>query len=170
LKTWSSTRTPRASSASYRLRKTSVSPVAKLSPAQDRLLRSARTGHLATANANGQPHVIPVCYVFNGESIYSVLDAKPKTVSLRQLRRVRNILANPQVSLVVDHYEEDWSRLQYLMVSGEAGLLESGEEWALAIAMLREKYPQYQAMDLDQSPVIKIVPARFVAWSSGSGS
>jgi len=144
-----------------------VSPVAKLSSAQDRFLRAARTGHLATADAKGQPHVVPVCYVFDGESIYSVLDAKPKTVSLRRLRRVRNILANPQVSLVVDHYEEDWSRLQYLMVSGDAELLESGEEWASAIAMLREKYPQYQAMDLDQSPVIKIVPARFVPWSSG---
>jgi PPOX class probable F420-dependent enzyme len=144
--------------------------VPELTPAQDRFLRSARTGHLATADAKGQPHVIPLCYVFDGESIYSVLDAKPKTVSLRQLRRVRNILANPQVSMVVDHYEEDWSRLQYLMVLGEAGLLESGEEWARAIAMLREKYPQYQAMDLDQSPVIKIVPARIVGWSSGPGA
>ncbi|MCH7735900.1 MAG: TIGR03668 family PPOX class F420-dependent oxidoreductase [Chloroflexi bacterium] len=143
-----------------------MNPAGKLSPAQDRFLRSARTGHLATADAKGQPHVIPVCYVFDGESIYSVLDAKPKSTPLRQLRRVRNILANPQVSLVVDHYEEDWSRLQYLLVSGDAGLLESGEEWARAIAMLREKYSQYQGMDLDQSPVIKIVPARFVPWSS----
>ena len=99
-----------------------------------------------------------------------MLDGKPKSVSLRRLRRVRNILANPQVSLVVDHYEEDWSRLQYLMVSGGAELLESGEEWARAITMLREKYPQYQAMDLGQSPVIKIVPLRFVPWSSVPGA
>ena len=146
-----------------------MSPAAKLSSAQDRFLRSARTGHLATADANGQPHVIPVCFVFDGEAIYSVLDGKPKSVSLRRLRRVRNISANPQVSLVVDHYEEDWSRLQYLMVSGGAELLELGEEWARAIAMLREKYPQYQAMDLDQSPVIKIAPLRYVPWSSGPG-
>jgi len=94
-----------------------------------------------------------------------VLDAKPKTTPLRQLRRVKNILANPQVSLVVDHYEEDWDKLQYILVSGDAELLESGEEWALAIAMLREKYPQYQAMDLDQSPVIKITPVRYSPWS-----
>ena len=138
----------------------------KLTSAQDRFLRSARTGHLATADATGQPHVIPVCYVFDGESVYSVLDAKPKTTPLRQLRRVRNILANPRVSLVVDHYEEDWTSLQYVMVTGDAGLLESGEEWGRAIVMLREKYPQYQQMDLAQSPVIKIVPARFVPWSS----
>jgi len=140
--------------------------VPKLTSAQDRFLRSARTGHLATADATGQPHVIPVCYVFDGESVYSVLDAKPKTTPLSQLRRVRNILANPRVSLVVDHYEEDWTSLQYVMVTGDAGLLESGEEWARAIVMLREKYPQYQQMDLAQSPVIKIVPSRFVPWSS----
>ena len=137
----------------------------KLSPSQDRFLRSARAGHLATADANGQPHVIPVCYVFDGQTIYSVLDAKPKTTSLRQLRRVRNILANPHVSLVVDHYEEDWTRLQYVMVTGDAELLESGEEWNRVIAMLREKYPQYQSMDLGESPVIKITPARFVPWT-----
>ena len=136
-----------------------------LSSGQDRFLRSARYGHLATADAKGQPHVIPVCYVFDGEAIYSVLDAKPKSTPLRQLRRVRNILANPQVSLVVDHYEEDWSRLRYVMVLGEAGLLQEGEEWARAIVMLREKYPQYQEMNLDESPVIKITPVRFIPWS-----
>ena len=138
----------------------------QLSAADDRFLRSARTGHLATVNAMRQPHVIPVCFVFDGEAIYTVLDAKPKSTPLRQLRRVRNILANPQVSLVVDHYEEDWSRLRYLLALGVAGLLEEGEEWARAIVMLREKYPQSQGMDLDENPVIKITPVRFVPWSS----
>ena len=137
-----------------------------LSPAQDRFLRSARTGHLATADAKGRPQVVPVCFVFDGQAIYSVLDAKPKTTPLRQLRRVKNILANPQVSLVVDHYEENWDKLQYILVSGDAELLESDEKWVVAIAMLREKYPQYQAMDLDQSPVIKIIPVRYSPWSS----
>ena len=137
-----------------------------LSPAQDRFLRSARTGHLATADAKGRPQVVPVCFVFDGQAIYSVLDAKPKTTPLRQLRRVKNILDNPQVSLVVDHYEENWDKLQYILVSGDAELLESDEKWVVAIAMLREKYPQYQAMDLDQSPVIKITPVRYSPWSS----
>ena len=141
------------------------SSMPELSPAQDHFLRSARSGHLATADAKGQPHVIPVCYVFDGEAIYSVLDAKPKSTSLRQLRRVRNILANPQVSLVVDDYDEDWSRLRYVLVLGAAALLQEGEEWARAIAMLRQKYPQYRNMDLDESPVIKVTPARFVPWS-----
>ena len=136
-----------------------------LSPTQDRFLRSARTGHLATADAKGRPQVVPVCFVFDGQAIYSVLDAKPKTTPLRQLRRVKNILANPQVSLVVDHYEENWDKLQYILVSGDAELLESDEKWVVAIAMLREKYPQYQAMDLDQNPVIKITPVRYSPWS-----
>ena len=136
-----------------------------LSPAQDRFLRSARIGHLATADAKGRPQVVPVCFVFDGQAIYSVLDAKPKTPPLRQLRRVKNILANPQVSLVVDHYEENWDKLQYILVSGDAELLESDEKWIVAIAMLREKYPQYQAMDLDQSPVIKITPVKYSPWS-----
>jgi len=140
--------------------------VTNLSPAQDRFLRSARTGHLATADAKGRPQVVPVCFVFDGQAIYSVLDAKPKTTPLRQLRRVKNILANPQVSLVVDHYEENWDKLQYILVSGDAELLESDEKLVVAIAMLREKYPQYQAMDLDQSPVIKITPVRYSPWSS----
>ena len=136
-----------------------------LSPTQDRFLRSARTGHLATADAKGRPQVVPVCFVFDGQAIYSVLDAKPKNTPLRQLRRVKNILANPQVSLVVDHYEENWDKLQYILVSGDAELLESDEKWVVAIAMLREKYPQYQAMDLDQNPVIKITPVRYSPWS-----
>ena len=140
--------------------------MAKLSPAQDQFLRSARAGHLATSDNKGRPHVIPFCYVFDGESIYSVLDAKPKTTPLRQLRRVRNILENPYVAVVIDHYEEDWSHLRYVLVSGEARLLESSDEWCRAIAMLREKYPQYRQMDLDESPVIKITPARFSPWSS----
>ena len=109
----------------------------KLSPSQDRFLRSARFGHLATADARSRPHVIPVCYVFDGESIYSVLDAKPKTTPLRQLRRVRNILANPRVSLVVDPYAEDWANLRYVLVAGDAGVAQAGDGWARASAVLR---------------------------------
>ena len=123
-------------------------------------------GHLATSDTEGRPHVIPFCYVFDGEAIYSVLDAKPKTAPLRQLRRVRNILANPNVSVVIDHYEEDWLRLHYVLISGVATLLDSGDEWSEAITMLREKYPQYRQMGLDESPVIKITPERFSPWSS----
>ena len=137
-----------------------------LSASQDMFLRSARVGHLATSDNKGRPHVIPFCYVFDGESIYSVLDCKPKATPLRQLRRVRNILENPQVSVVIDHYEEDWSRLHFVLISGEASLLETGNERLSAMALLRDKYPQYQQMDLDESPIIKINPITYFPWSS----
>ncbi len=139
--------------------------MAQLTANADQLLRSARVGHLATASPEGHPHVIPVCFTFDGESVFSVLDRKPKSTAVTRLRRVRNILANPQVSLVVDHYEEDWHRLWYVLVLGRAGLLDSGDEWASAMELLREKYPQYREMDLSESPIIKIVPERFVPWS-----
>jgi PPOX class probable F420-dependent enzyme len=120
---------------------------------------------LATADANGRPHVIPVCFVYDGQYIYSVLDAKPKRGSLTGLRRVRNILANPQVALVIDHYDEDWTRLWYLLVQGRAELLEDGPDPPMAIAKLREKYPQYRNMPLDGNPVIRITPGRVTGWS-----
>ena len=131
------------------------------------LLTRTPIGHLATADGYGRPHVIPVCFACDGQRIYSVLDAKPKIGSLRSLRRVRNILANPQVSLVVDHYEADWSKLWYLLVHGRAELLEPCDEQAAAIALLRAKYPQYREMELDDNPVIRITPERATGWTGG---
>lgn len=119
---------------------------------------------MATADAYGAPHVIPVCYVFDGRFVYSVLDQKPKSVSLIRLRRVRNIQDNPRASLVVDHYEDDWERLGYVLVTGRAALLVDGDERVEAVRLLREKYPQYRAMDVDENPVIKITPDRIVGW------
>jgi PPOX class probable F420-dependent enzyme len=124
----------------------------------------APIGHLATADAHGAPHVIPVCYAFDGRAVYSVLDQKPKRTSVTRLRRVRNIQVNPKVALVVDHYEEDWGQLWYLLLMGEAELLYKGEEHTGAIKLLREKYPQYRTMAIDQSPVIRITPTRVVSW------
>ncbi|MCY3691040.1 MAG: TIGR03668 family PPOX class F420-dependent oxidoreductase [Chloroflexota bacterium] len=138
---------------------------AALSQQQVELLNQTPVGHLATADAHGRPHVIPFCFVCDGGIIYSALDAKPKSSNLRGLRRVRNILANPQVSLVIDHYESDWSRLWYLMVQGNAELLEPCPEQAAAISLLRGKYQQYREMDLEHSPVIKITPDRATGWS-----
>ncbi len=138
--------------------------MAQLSDSQARLLVESSVGHLATADADGAPHVIPVCFAFDGQAIYSVLDQKPKRASLSRLKRVRNIQANPKVALVVDHYEEDWQRLWYLLITGDAQLLLEGREQAEAIKLLRQKYRQYRDMDIDQNPVIKITPARVVSW------
>ena len=142
--------------------------MANLSIHQAQILSSARVGHLATADAEGTPHVIPVCFATDGRVIYSVLDQKPKRASLTRLRRIKNILANPQATLVVDHYEEDWSRLWYLLVMGRAELLLEGEEHTAAVGILRGKYQQYQAMDIDRNPVIKITPSRVVSWGSNN--
>lgn len=138
----------------------------ELSEARASWFAGAPIGHLATAYPSGAPHVIPVCYAFDGRAIFSVLDQKPKNARLTRLRRVKNIQANPQVSLVVDHYEEDWSRLGYILVFGNAELLLGGEEYDGAVRLLRQKYPQYRSMDLEPNPVIKITPQRIVCWGA----
>ena len=138
----------------------------QLADADARFLETARVARLATADAKGRPHVIPVCFAFDGERIYIALDQKPKSVALTRLRRVRNILDNPQASLVVDHFAEDWQTLRYVIAFCAAHLLEGSEsEAADAVAMLRAKYPQYREMCLDGNPVIKLTPHRYSAWS-----
>ena len=105
----------------------SEAPMTQLSARQSLLLSSVRVGHLATADMQGSPHVVPVCFAAGAESIYSVLDQKPKRASLTRLRRVKNIQTNPQVTLLVDHYEEDWSRLWYIMVEAAANCCWKGK-------------------------------------------
>jgi PPOX class probable F420-dependent enzyme len=127
-------------------------------------LRDGRVGRLATADAAGRPLVVPVCYVFDGRRCYSAIDAKPKRTA--KLRRLRNIAENPRVSLVVDHYDEDWTALSYVIVEGVAEILTSGAEVAHAIGLLLAKYPQYRDLGLDRAggPVIKVVPERVLHW------
>src|SRR5205807_5462388 len=132
------------------------------------MLAEARVGRLATADAKGRPHVIPVCFAFDGRHLYTAIDEKPKRAAPRRLRRVRNIEANPEVALVVDHYEEDWGRLRYVLVSGTARVIAEGREQARAIALLREKYPQYRGMRLEGRPVIEISPRRVAAWAAAA--
>ncbi len=123
-------------------------------------------GRLATADTSGRPLVVPVCYTFDGEAVYSAIDAKPKRTPGRALRRVRNIEENPQVSLVVDRYDEDWSRLCYVIVEGRADLLTGGPSYAGAVELLTAKYAQYRALGLDRTAglVIAITPTRFLSW------
>jgi PPOX class probable F420-dependent enzyme len=134
----------------------------------DEFLRAARAGRLATADAGGRPLVVPICYAFDGHTLYSAVDAKPKRVTTRGLRRIRNIEENPRVSLVVDDYDEDWTRLRYVIAEGRATLLTEGRVFTRAVDLLRAKYPQYCApgLDLDRASglVIAIEPERFVTW------
>lgn len=130
-------------------------------------IQSQRVGRLATADAAGVPHAMPICFACDGISIYIALDAKPKRVAPRQLKRIRNILENPKVALVLDHYSEDWSELAYVMIRGEAILIEPEEdEHTAAIDLLRGRYPQYRAMPIHEQPVIAIRPTSVVAWGS----
>ncbi len=108
--------------------------------------------------------MVPVCFAYDGDSFYSVLDQKPKRTSVERLKRVRNIVSNPRVSLVLDSYDEDWSRLWYALVTGTALLLRSGQEHAGAIQLLRHKYAQYEEMEIDANPVIRITPERITWW------
>src|SRR5215212_1850001 len=133
-------------------------------------LQAQRAGRLATAAGDGAPHVIPVCYACDGVSVYIALDAKPKRVAPERLRRIRNILENPRVALVVDHYSDDWSQLAYLLIQGNAALIHPGEaEHSRAVTLLRERYVQYLSMPIEQQPVIAIRPAKVVAWGAGIG-
>jgi len=128
------------------------------------LLRRARVGHLATSTKNGRPHVVPVCYAFDWKAIYSAIDEKPKRVNPAGLRRVKNVLTNPNVALVVDEYSEDWLELRYIIVEGVAAIIEVGSEHEYGIGLLRTKYPQYLAMSLETYPIIKITPSRTITW------
>ena len=135
-----------------------------LSPAEEAFVRNHRVGHLATVDERGSPHVVPVCFAYADSIAYSVIDAKPKRVAPERLRRLRNLRANPAVQLLVDDYDEDWRRLAYLQLRGAATILEAGVEQARAIRLLRAKYSQYAAMDLDDSLVIRIQVERAVSW------
>lgn len=111
---------------------------------------------------------MPVCFASQGDYIYIALDDKPKSVAPTRLKRVRNILANPHVSLLVDTYSEDWSRLAYVQVSGTAALEEPGSlRHTDAVSLLREKYPQYRSMGIDRQPVIVITIGSVHEWRGG---
>ncbi len=121
---------------------------------------------LATTGADGQPHVVPVCYAFDGERIYSPIDEKPKRVAGMRLWRVRNVQENSRVALVADDYAEDWSKLAFVLVRGRAEIIEAGRERPEALRLLREKYAQYRRMDLESRPLLAITPERVVSWGA----
>jgi len=131
-----------------------------------RLIRSARVAHLATADKHRQPHVIPICFVFDGKQFFSPIDEKPKRVAPNQLKRVRNIRENPRVSLVIDRYDENWRKLAYVLIFGRARVINRGIAHRQAVRLLRRKYPQYRRMAIDQRPLIVITTLRITAWGN----
>jgi PPOX class probable F420-dependent enzyme len=134
-----------------------------LTDAQRRFMDRARVAHLATADRFGAPHLVPVCFCVREMSAYITVDEKPKRADIK-LKRLRNIEENPAVALTVDHWDEDWSRLGWVMLRGTAEILTAGEEHDRAQAALRDRYPQYRAMDLAGLAVIAVRVAKVLAW------
>jgi PPOX class probable F420-dependent enzyme len=127
---------------------------------------AARVGRLATLGAEGRPHLVPICFVLESETLYTAVDEKPKRS--KQLQRLANIRRNPEVSVLVDHYEEDWTRLWWVRLDGTARVLEEGPERRGALELLGAKYEQYRAEPLSGA-VIAVHIERWRAWSSATG-
>ena len=146
-----------------------------MTPTERLVLERARVGHLATADANARPHAVPICFALctiDGDDedtdrarLVSAIDEKPKSTT--DLRRVRDVRENPRVAVVVDRYDEDWSRLAWVQVRGRAAELaptDPGHE--AAVAALRSKYQQYENHVLEERPVIEIRVGRVVSWGA----
>ena len=140
-----------------------------LSPTEMLLLERKRVGHLGTVDEGGRPHVVPVCYALAGATLYITIDGKPKRQD-RPLRRLRNIAGNPQIMVTVDHYDEDWSRLAWVMLSGQADILAGGAEHDAAQALLVARYPQLKTMHIADLPVIALRIAKVGSWAAKPSS
>ncbi|HUQ17362.1 MAG TPA: TIGR03668 family PPOX class F420-dependent oxidoreductase [Candidatus Saccharimonadales bacterium] len=131
------------------------------------LLATARVAHLATVSADGRPHVIPICFAWVPPVLYSAIDGKPKRRST--LRRLRNIVDTGRAAVVVDSWNEDWSKLAYVLVEGPAAILADGIERDEALLLLTAKYPQYDDLPLVDNIVIRVTTDRQVVWSGAAG-
>ena len=130
-------------------------------------LKHARVARFATLDAKGQPHIVPVCFAYDGDVFYTAIDQKPKRVAPERLVRLRNIRAVSRVALLIDEYDEDWTQLWYILIRGKAKLIPKSapQERARAIRKLKAKYPQYsRGMLADDAPIIRISPERITSW------
>lgn len=137
-----------------------------LSDGERRFLAHRRIAHLATADSRGVPHVVPVCFVVSESTLYITIDEKPKRHPGTALKRLRNIVENPVVAVVVDRYDEDWSLLGWVMLRGHAEILTDGTEHNAAQALLGSRYRQLNAMQIAQHPVIAVRIERTTSWGN----
>ena len=137
-----------------------------LTAEQERYASRARVARLATVDESGHPHMVPVCFAYKQGSFYTAIDLKPKAAPPARLRRVRNISANPRVALLIDHYEEEWGNLSYLLVRATASVVKDEEERTRAARTLRAKYEQYRTLLEDDALVIRLMPVRVSAWAA----
>ena len=130
-------------------------------------LVAARVARLATTDPDGRPHLVPIAFAVDGDTLYTAVDRKPKRS--HRLRRIENARARPDVTVLVDEYEEDWSRLWWIRLRGHARVLERGDEAARALALLAEKYPQYRD-EPPVGPVLAIDVDDLRTWSADESS
>lgn len=128
-----------------------------------RRLVEARVARLATVDAEGRPHVVPIVFAVDGDDVYSAIDDKPKVT--RQLKRLRNIARHPHASLIADHYDEDWRQLWWVRADGEAEVLQTGAERERALELLRAKYIQYDQLAYELGAVVALRVSRWRGWS-----
>lgn len=128
-----------------------------------RRFASASLARLGSVRPDGRPHLVPICFTLDGDTIVSAVDDKPKRTM--QLRRLDNVRAYPAVSLLVDHYDDDWTQLWWVRVDGTARVLEAGTARARAIDLLAAKYAQYRALR-PEGPVLEIAVEAWRGWSA----
>src|SRR5215467_12530684 len=139
-------------------------PTLTLAKLQEKL-EAARVARLATLDPRRSPHLVPICFTYDGSFFYSAIDRKPKRVAPSRLARLKNIKRTPRVALLVDHYREDWKTLWYVLVRGDAMLVVDPAERRRALRRLKAKYPQYRSGMLPtDAPVLRITPLRMTAW------
>jgi PPOX class probable F420-dependent enzyme len=131
----------------------------------DPRLTAARVARLATIDPDGRPHLVPIVFALDGDTLYSAVDRKPKRSTT--LRRIENARARPDVTILVDHYEDDWSRLWWIRLRGRARVLDDGEERERALELLRTKYAQYRDEPPD-GPVLSVDVTETRSWSAVS--
>jgi PPOX class probable F420-dependent enzyme len=129
-----------------------------------RFLAQQRIAHLATADRGAVPHVVPVCFAVSADTLYITIDEKPKRRPPTALKRLKNIAENPAVAVIVDRYDEDWTRLGWVMLRGRAEILREGQEHQDAQALLRLRYTQLAAMQIATYPVIAVRIERTTSW------
>ena len=138
-----------------------------LDPEQRRRVADAPVARLATVRPDGSPHLVPISFAFENETIVTAIDHKPKKTA--SLQRLRNIEAVPAVSVILDHYEDDWSKLWWLRADGSARIVPGGREREDGIERLTQKYHQYR-IAAPRGPVILISVAKWTSWSAEAGT
>jgi PPOX class probable F420-dependent enzyme len=125
-------------------------------------LAQSKVAHLATVSEDGRPHIVPIVFALEGDTLYFAVDAKPKTTT--NLKRLKNIAANPAVSVLVDHYEDDWTKLWWVRADGTAHVVAETAEAEHAMELLANRYAQYRAAP-PPGPVVAIHINRVTGWS-----